>query len=184
MREEYKKELDELKTKMQKAEKFAKKFPMFEDTIINYKLTGDEDHVIMGYRYKDIDTPWGINRSFYRKDGRNDMLNYKKSDFYSGHFFVVYIDTFGLYDSYEEFGLYESLSHVDIFFTDKLNRTFYITDENIECFLDALNEWYLKAMKQVHSYNAEKKIRESEKKIREAQEIIEKQRQILNQGEV
>lgn len=56
--------------------------------------------------------------------------------------------------------MYEALKDVDIFFADKLNTTFYVTDENIESFLEALNTWVIAA------YEELKTLRLNEQKIK------------------
>ena len=163
MREEYVKELEDLKTKMGKAEKFAGKIPVFSKDILENKYTGEEPHINFGKYYKEIYFAWGVTRGYYSsaKDSKRTITNFRGD--YAGYFFNVYINTLTLYDLHENFGLYESLEEVDIFFTDAMNSTFYITDENIENFLDTLCGWYKNAISKVKSFKIEQELDELKK---------------------
>jgi predicted Zn-dependent protease len=142
MRKEYEDELKALKLKMQKAERFAEKIPCLSKTILENKFTGEEGVLHFGSKYKDIYLAWDINRYFY-KNGKN-ITNYH-GDVCDIYLFNIYINTLTLYNRHENFGIYEAMKDVKIFFTDHLNTTFYVTDENIGDFLEAINSWYLKA---------------------------------------
>ena len=165
MREEYKKELKDLKTKMEKAEKFAEKVPLFVERILEYKFSGEESNQEYLSRYKQIYFHWSLYRTFYTTQSEGcKPTNYKGKDF-SHHLFHVYINTLTLYNVNEEFGLYDALKEIDIFYTDHLNTTFYIDDENIEPFLEALNIWYLNACEESKKACAKKSLEDAEKEI-------------------
>ncbi len=70
------------------------------------------------------------------------------------------------------FNLYESLEGVDIFFTDTSNTTFYVTDENIEAFLDALSEWHAKAKNEAWACRLRRSIKEAQEKIKTCEEQL------------
>jgi len=172
MREEYVKELNDLKERMIKAEKFSEKLPLFKDQILKNKYTGEENWMQFDKWYKGMYLAWGLNRGFYKKE-KDNMTNNKND--YCGYYFNIYINTLTLYDLHEKFDLYEMLSDVDIFFIDHLNTTFYVSDENIESFLDALNVWYLQAKSKVKKFMAEKKLQEAKEELAKAEKILNDQ---------
>lgn len=160
--------LDELKTmkeKMEKAEKLANKLPLFKEKILENKITGEDYYVKLADRYKEISLAWGINRGFYESGTKKTMTNCREA--YSGYFFNVYINSLSLFNEHNNFGLSESMVDVDVFFFDTMNTTFYITDENISDFLEALNDWYIKARDNLKTYKKE------QRKIKLKEELIE-----------
>jgi len=163
MTPEYKKELAEIEAKMVAAETFAKKLPIFSESIRKNRFSGNEDWISFGDRYKDIHLGWSIRRGFYRNDSPRAITNYRGD--YCGHFFNIYINSLHLYDLHDEFGLYEALEGVNIFFADVRNTTFYVTDENIEAFLEALNTWYLGAKKLAQISRMQIKLDEAKKNV-------------------
>lgn len=169
MRQEYLDELKALEEKMQKAEKFAEKLPVFSEQILRQKLTGGEDWMKYSERYKKIPLIWGINRGFYRHDSNRYVMNYPKDKEYSLHLFNVYINSVSLFNTHQEFGLYQYLKDVDIFFADEMNTTFYVTDENIEAFLEALNTWYGDATEKLKKHRLQEQEAELKKKLEETQ---------------
>ncbi len=171
MRKEYEDELNALKEKMDKAEAFAARVPVLSDTILNSKITGEEDHIKIGDRYKKIRLSWGICRSFYRNGGPRYVMNLPKDREYSLHLFSIYINTIDLFDTHQEFDLYEYVKPVDLFFADKLNTTFYVTDEHIEPLLDALNTWYCDAAEKLKRH----RLQEQEEKLKRQLEETQKQ---------
>lgn len=172
MREEYKKELADLKAKMLTAEAFAKKLPLFEDVIIKNKLSGKENFFKYCNRYKETYLPWELSRGFYKEGGRNCTITNHPTKDYEGYFFSLYINTLSMYNRHEDYGIYEALSDVDVFFIDHLNTTFYITDENIEQFLDAINDWYLSAREKAKQQNAREVIEKKKQELAAAEKII------------
>lgn len=165
MREEYKKELAELKTRMIKAEKFAEKLPVFAEKILGYKYTGEEDNIRFGNYYKKIPLDWGIDRRYYRNSSGRYIMNCKKE--HNGFFFCIYINSISLFNRHNLYGLYEALQSVNVFYCDTLNTTFYITDDNIEAFLEALNNWYLAAIEQDKISRAAERRAKLEKELEE-----------------
>jgi hypothetical protein len=162
MRKEYIDELNLLKEKMIKAENFAEKIPVFSDVILENKYNSDETYIQFGKNYKKMYLAWGINRGHCNKNSMRTITNCKEE--YDGYFFIVYINTLTLYDLHENFGLFESFDDVDIFFVDRINSTFYITDENIGNFLVALYEWYNRAISEARRYKCKQELLELEKK--------------------
>lgn len=169
MRKEYVQELADLKTKMQKAEKFAEKLPIFADLILAGKITGEEDYLKLGSRYKQIYLNWGITRGFYKKGTSREIMNYRGDD-YHGYFFSIYINTCSLFDGHNNFGLYDMMKDADIFFIDYSNSTFYVTDENIESFLEALNTWYIQAAEENKKLRALERLEKAQKEVAKLKE--------------
>lgn len=155
MRKEYAAELKELSIKMGKAEAYAKKIPIFQEQIINRKLTGEEDNASFGNSYKNIYLSWGISRLFY-SPGKRSITNSHKS--HEGYLFNIYVNSYSLFNVNENFNLYCRLENINVFFKDTLNSTFYIEDKYIHDFLEALNDWYIKALKELDVFRlAERK---------------------------
>jgi hypothetical protein len=163
MNEIYKKELNELRAKMQKAEVFADKLPMFSSMILEHKYTADAVWLDFGKRYKDIYLGWGIKRGLYTSGTNRCVTNLR--DDHNGYYFSIYINSISLFDVHHNFGLYEAVSDLDVFFIDRLNSTFYVTDENIGQLLDCLSSWYVKARVELKKYNIQKEVEETEKKL-------------------
>jgi hypothetical protein len=143
MIDQYEKEINELKTKMQKAEDFANKLPLFREKIIRDKMSG-ESGCKFGDSYKQIPLNWGINRWDYSGSRSKNITNYHgECDCF---LFSIYINTLTIYDMYENFGLKESIPESSYFFFDAMNTTFYAKDDTIEELLESLNDWYLVAI--------------------------------------
>ena len=165
MLEIYKKELEAMEAKMLESIAWAEKLPIFAEVIMKEKLTGKEDYCSYGEKYKNIWLRWGINRGFYSQ--RRTITNCAPGS-YEGFFFKIYVNCYSLFSinsADEDFGLYESLKNVDIFFIDHSNSTFYITDGNIENFLETLNDWYVKADKQANIYHLKLELLKAENKV-------------------
>ncbi len=168
MIEIYKKELKELKERMEKAEKFANKIPVFKNIIIERKLTGEEDYIDFGSRYKDIHLSWGIKRCNYISGTNRTIANYDNDD-YNVYLFDIYFNTLDLFGDgiYKKFDLEKIRDKVKVFFYDEINSTYYIEDEHIEEFLEEANKWYLEAKKQVIKYRKEQEIKKLKEKLAE-----------------
>lgn len=166
--ERYQEELNTLKVKMLKAQQFAKELPLFRDMIINSKITGEENHIGFGKRYKNMYYDWGINRVNYGSSHTARINNYSRGvDLgHDKYLFCLYFNTIALYNSHEEHGLAD-LNSDKVFFYDCLNNTFYIEDKYIEEFLESANEWYLKAKNQEKIRKKEVKIKEMEERLKE-----------------
>ena len=163
MIKQYEDELKELKIKMAGAEKFAEKIPVFRQFILDKKLNGTEDSVRFADGYKDIRFHWGLHRARFKSGTSRTITSYKGD--YDKHLFMVYINTLSLYDSHEKFGLEKVLEKSTVFFFDKMNTTFYVADEHIEGFLEALNDWYVGAIAKVEQYKKGEEIRELEERL-------------------
>ena len=180
MREEYVKELEELKVKMGKAEKFAKKIPVFEKLILERKLTGEEGFIDFGYWYKRTPYNWGIKRGFFKDGAHRTVTNMSKTNKYSEYLFFLYFNTLSLYDSHESYGLEELEKSESVFFFDYLNSTFYIKDQHIEEFLEMANDWYLKALESHKEEGRKKEIKALKTKLEQLQNITT---QVESEGE-
>ena len=155
MNNAYKKELNELKSKMERAELFAKKLPFFKDIILERKITADDRSVSLGTRYKSMPLNWEIRRFYYCSKSRTNMTN--NTNEYQGFFFNIYINSLSMFGVHENFDLYQSVSKSNYFYYDRCNTTFYVSDNDIECFLEELLAWYEKAKKQVIEFNETKR---------------------------
>ena len=158
MRKEYEEELQNLKEKMEKAEKFAGRLPLFSNTILVNKFTGEEDWLHISDVYKKMYFGWGIKRGFYNNNNARKISNFSKDGEYSAYLFNIYINTISLFGIHQEFDLYDYLSNVKIFFADKYNTTFYIEDEHIEAFLEAINLWFCDASNKIREVRRQEKI--------------------------
>jgi len=163
MREEYKKELAELKVRMEKAEKFAEKLPIFTNRIIERKITGEEKGIDFGSYYKNLPLTGGISRCFHNTT--KNITNYSSTEIINKYLFHVYFNTFYLYDSHEKYGI-EKLADKAFFF-DSLNTTFYVEDEDIESFLNAACLWYEEAKKKAQKHKQEIRVKQLKKELRE-----------------
>ena len=169
MIERYKKELDELKTKMEKAEEWSNKMPYFKDDILDGKITGEEQWLDYGRRYKNIRLSWGLKRGWY--DG---VKNYN-GDFKPQFLWYIYINTLSLYGLHEKFGLGNITNKCKVFFYDRMNGTFYLNDEYIGDFLDNLCEWYKVAISSVEDSKKKERVRKLEEelcKLKEASDEV------------
>lgn len=164
MIKQYEDELKALKKKMVGAEKFAEKIPVFQQFILDNKLDGTEDSVKFANSYKRIYFHWGLHRARFKSGTIRTITNYFKGD-YDKHLFRVYINTLTLYDSHEEFGLEKVLDKSTVFFFDEMNTTFYVEDEHIEGFLEALNDWYVDAIANLEQHKKDEEIRELEERL-------------------
>lgn len=160
---QYEDELKALKKKMVGAEKFAKKVPLFRQFILSNKVDGTEEWVEFASNYKSIRFHWGLCRARFKSGTGRTITNYKGD--YDKHLFTTYINTLTLFNSLEEFGLEKVLEKSTVFFFDRLNTTFYVEDEHIEGFLEALNDWYVEAVAQSEIYKINEEIRELEERL-------------------
>jgi hypothetical protein len=163
LREQYKKELKDLKEKMLKAESFAKKIPVFEDLIIENKYTEDRGSLDFGRQYKKIPLDWRIRRFSYKGDRAKYICNYKGEC--NEHLFNIYINTVSLFDEHNKFNLYDYIKDEDVFFIDRLNTTFYVRDCQIGDFLEKINNWYVEAIEKLKEFQKDKKIKELKKEL-------------------
>lgn len=163
MIKQYEDELKALKIKMAGAEKFAEKIPCFRDFIIKNKIDGTEDFQKFASYYKEIPFGWGLSRARYISGTPRSISNYR--DKHDKYLFNIYINTYSLFYEHEDFGLDRVLEESTVFFFDKYNTTFYVEDEHIEGFLEALNKWYVEAVEKLKQYRANEEIRELEEKL-------------------
>lgn len=152
MRKKYEEELNTLKLKMEKAEIFAAKLPVFADYILDNTLSGEESHIRFPSSYKATPLHWGINRNYYRKGSNVELVNAPASLQYNQHLNSIYINSLTLFNTHESFGLHQAFDGINIFFSDLMNSTFYVEDEHLEDFLEALNVWYLSAKNKVGAH--------------------------------
>lgn len=171
MIKQYQDELKALKEKMVGAEKFAEKIPCFRQFILDNKLDGTEDSTKFASSYKRIYFHWGLYRSRFKSGTNRTITNYKGD--YDKYLFRVYINTLTLFNAYEEFGLEDVPEKSTVFFFDGLNTTFYVEDEHVEGFLEALNDWYVEAVAQLKQYNINEEISKLEKQLAKLKEVKE-----------
>jgi len=162
---DYKQELKAIEREMIAAASFAEKLPIFADVIMRDKLNGTEEYRVYTTRYKDIPLVWGVIRSFHATCGSRTIIN--------RYLFSIHVNTISLYDLNDDFGLYEALKDVDIFFADTSKSTFYVTDENIESFLEALNSWYLVASKKAKKVYLQNELKRAQKDVEKYTKLLE-----------
>lgn len=163
MIDQYKKELEELKLRMEKAEKFAERIPMFKDQIIDEKLTGEERCITFGHYFKNMHLGWGINRGFFKRGTDRYIPNNPEQHY--GYFFYIYVNTCDLFDTSVKYGLEKIVDSCPVYFYDVLNSTFYIEDEHIDAFLNALYDWWERANKQASKDRKQEQIDELKKEL-------------------
>ena len=179
MKDEYLKELKQLKIKMIEAEKFAEKIPVFAGQILDYKYTGNENWIKFGEKYKDTYFGWDINRGLYQSDTSRNITNYTGKS-YTEFLFNIYINCYSIFGHHHNFGLDSLVKKNEVFFYDNLNSTFYATDEQVISLLDKLNNWYIDAKKENKVLFHNKKIEEATKQ----KEKSEKELKILLDEEI
>ncbi len=79
--------------------------------------------------------------------------------------FCIYINTLNIYSSHEKYGLEDVAKQTKLFFYDKINSTFYVTDEHIESLLDNLVAWKDKAMARAREDGKQGKIDKLQEQI-------------------
>lgn len=168
MNDKYEQELAELKKRMQKAEKFAERIPGLRNVILDKKLTGEEVWLDFGSRYKETPLRWGIKRGYYKLGTSRRITNFREE--HACYCFCIYINTLSLFDIHENFSLYEKTGKCKVFFIDKMNSTFYVEDEHIKDFLEALNLWYIEAKKELAGYRKNERIQELKDELHNLEE--------------
>lgn len=168
---ELEKEMAAIRHQLEKTHAFAEKLPAFKEIILRKKYTSDEKHIRFGDRYNKLPLAWGINRNLYKTDSLVTITNYdyEVGTAYECYLFSIYINSSSLFDNSEKFGLKEAVADLDLFFFDKLNSTFYATDEQIIPLLDALDKWHTKARSELNLYNANKLVIRAKKDLEVAE---------------
>jgi len=131
---------------------------MERDFILKNKITGTESCAEFASYYKKIRFDWGLRRVRFVSGTDRHIINYPAE--HNKYLFSVYINPLTLFGEHEYFGLERVLEESTVFFFDELNATFYVEDEHIEGFLEALNNWYVNAVEELKRYKANKKIEE------------------------
>lgn len=167
---QYGDELGALKSNMLMAQSFASRLRVFAEHIIEYKVTGEEHWHCFGKSYKNIYLQWGINRGYFKSGTSRYITNYEGE--HSGFYFQIYVNCYAIFDEHQEFGLYEVTKGLDIFFIDRMNSTFYVTDENIEPLLETLNTWCIDAFEKLKVYRAQERIARLEKELAKSKAIV------------
>jgi len=148
--------IDKLKAyedKLKKVEEFVNKVPVCSEYIIKNEIIEQRFNNI-GDKYKSIYFDWDLQRSVYIK-GKRDITNYRKKH-KDLTLTKIYLNVAILYDRHEKYGLEEIADKV--FFYDKLNTTFYVTDDELENTLEALNNWYIIAKEKACIDNKKEKL--------------------------
>lgn len=156
---------------MEEAEKFAEKLPIFSKEILAHKFTGNEEWIKFGGQYKKIPLDWGICRGLYQTGSRRVVTNYDKGS-YTEFLFNIYLNSCSLFDCHCNFGLEEAIATLDIFFFDEINSTIYATDKQIEPLLEALNNWYIKAVEENLKLRQQKRIEQAKKEMESAEKKL------------
>ena len=131
---------------------------MERDFILKNKITGTESCAEFASYYKKTPFNWRLSRARYISGTNRSITNYQRK--HDKYLFSVYINPLTLFGEHEYFGLERVLEESTVFFFDELNATFYVEDEHIEGFLEALNNWYVNAVEELKRYKANKKIEE------------------------
>lgn len=165
MRKEYKEKLKALRKKMEGAEKFAEKLPIFSEQILENKHNETDDYISFGDVYKNIPLAWGIKRFLYDENLRS-VTNAKDIN-YPIYLFNIYINCINLFgDDFADFCRKELLKITfNVFHFDVHNTTFYATDEQIEPLLEKLNAWYLAQLKEIKVEHRKRKIEKLKKEL-------------------
>ena len=157
--------IEKMKDKFELVEKFANKIPVCADYIIDNEIV-EYEHNKIGDKYKSIWFTWGLNRGIY--DNKSRTVTNCELDYDGKTLTNIYINTINIYDRSDSYGL-EKLAD-NIFFYDKMNSTFYATDDELEPLLEALNDWYIEAKELACEDNKKDKLEKLEK---EKQRIID-----------
>jgi len=142
LQEKYEQTLKNVKEDYDKVDKVLEELPnVCEDYVIKTMKKVTTGNILD--KYKEMWFSWGCHRSYYEKRSKLPFVS-RLSDT-GGYFTCIYINTLALYDSHNKYGLEELASLC--FYFDTLNTTFYCTDEEFPIVVEALNEWYKKAVK-------------------------------------
>lgn len=171
MRETYKKELDDLKIKMEKAEIFAETLPDLSEQILERKFTGDEHWIDFGDNGEQMFSTWKIKRGFFDSETTRYVTNYSKP--HKEFLFSIYINCYSLFDVGSDFEVERIASQVPLFFYDSLNTTFYATDGQFADLLKALKEWHTEARKKATILKENQRIEKAQKEIESAKAKID-----------
>ena len=174
MRKEYEEEWGALRKRMDGAEKFAEKLPIFSKQILENKNNETDTYISFGYIYKNIPLKWGIKRLLY--NGNTRLVTNAKSINYPIYLFNIYINCINLFgDDFYDFCRKELLKITfDVLHFDVHNTTLYATDKQIEPLLERLSEWYIA---QIEEINVDYKKRKIER-LREELEKLENDKKI------
>ncbi len=168
MREEYVKELKDLKRKMIGAEKFANALPLFANTILKEKANYTDDFLNFGNRYKSLYLAWGIKRFKFSPESDREILNLIQPIKKTIYLFNIYVNCYNLFGDdvyYTQARNNLDELEVNVFFYDNLNSTFYATDKQIENLLEKLNDWYIEHSELIKKESNKKKIEEMKREL-------------------
>jgi len=175
MRQDYRNKLRDMRIRMEKAELFAERSPVFAEQILESLLTGEETW--QRFYKKDSALLAGIGRGHYVFGTSRCVMNCsKKHDVY---LFEIYVNSLTEYSSMKEYGLCDIPETVPVFFYDKINSTFYCTDEQIDTLLEALNTWKINAVHQSKKDRSGADIQEVEKEIAKLQDKLATLKELL-----
>ena len=165
MRQDYRNKLRYMRIKMEKAELFAERSPVFAEQILELLLTGEE--IWQRFYKKDSALLAGIGRGHYVFGTSRCVMNCTEE--YDVYLFAIYVNSLTEYSSIKEYGLCDIPETVPVFFYDKINSTFYCTDEQVSLLLEALNTWKINAVYQAKKDRSGADIQKLEEKIAELQ---------------
>jgi len=151
---EYQEKLDKLKAKMLKAQAFAEKVPCLAKEIIKNIWTDEgteEGYDIRITRYKDFYFAWPVLRRLFKGDPGDygptiTNYDYAARPFQATHLWSIYVNYLSVFDiEATEDTIRPSLDAIHeatpVFYYNKLNSEFYVTDEQLGAVLEALVEW-------------------------------------------
>jgi hypothetical protein len=146
------------------------KVPVCADYIIENNVKKVEGYYQkIADRYKSLNLPWGIMRTSYSNNFK--PTNFTQEIVEDKILCNIYINTYPLLNTNNKFGL-DDLRDL-VFYYDKVNNTFYATDEELPVFLEALHDWYLKTKEKTSKIKKDLEIEALEKKIEALERKIE-----------
>ena len=168
MRQDYRNKLRDMRIRLEKAELFAERSPVFAEQILESLLTGEETW--QRFYKKDSALLAGVTRGHFTSGTNLCVTNCNKK--YDVDLFKIYVNSLTEYSSMKEYGLCDIPETVPVFFYDKINSTFYCTDEQIGLLLEALNAWKISAFYQAKKDRSGADIQKLEEKIAELQATL------------
>ena len=160
-------ELKKIKDDYSKVTSLAKALPLFAESIISQKITGDSYHKFTE-RYKTLPLAWGICLQ------KNKPTNYPEGKEHPKEGLIcVYINCMNLFKDdlyyFSNSKLNEAVSGIKVHFFDNLNSTFYFKFDELEEGLEKLHLWYTEVKSLAHAEFKRQKKLELEKQLKELQ---------------
>lgn len=166
MRKKYEEKLQLMKDEMEKAEIFAEKLPFFSTLILDNIITGKEPCLNFCCKYKGNELPSNVIRRYYTNDTFTNTGKQLDEPMY-----LFSIDLISMCHDEITHELVKQcieqlyLKNIQYIYHYNLKHTFYITDENVESFLDQFVQWYSKTQEKIKEYKQQYRIKELEKEL-------------------